>query len=167
MKNKSKTCIVFILFLLQACSLFKPSAEPQQIKIHLKKSEYIGPRSEINTFDNYCRGDVGSISLGFTKGEQDLIIDKTREIGFFHLSEVDTTQYEEGNTTELLELVTNSRSISLKIRLGNEERIIKFDEYRVFKNKDDKKKFIELCDLILEIAYSRPEVKKLDAKWYM
>jgi len=167
MKNKSKTYIVFLFFLIQACSLFKPDGDLQLIKIHLKSYIYIGPRNEINTFDNYYKGDVGSIPFWFTKEEQDLIINKTYEIDFFKLSEVDTTQYAEGNVTELIEIITFGRSISLKIKLGNEERLIKFEEYRAFKNKEDKEKFLELCDLILEIAYSRPEVKKLDAKWYM
>ena len=166
MRNKNKTYIVFLLIIIQACSLFKSDGDPQLIKIHLKSYTYIGPRNEINTFDNYYRGDVGTIPFWFTKEEQDLIINKTYEIDFFNLSEVDTTQYEEGNTKELIEIITNSRSISLKIELGNEKRLIKFPEYRFFKNKTDKKKFLELCDLILEIAYTRPEVKKLEAKWY-
>ena len=155
-----------LLLFISACSLFKPSEDPQLIKIHLRKSVYTGPRSEINTFDNYYRGDVGTTRFCFTKEEQDLIINKIHEIDFFNLSEVDTTQYEEGNTTELIETIVWSRKFSLRIKLGNEERLIKFDEFRVFKNKDDKKKFIELCDLILDIAYSRTEVKGLDAKWY-
>ena len=166
MKNKTKTYIVIILFIMQACSLFQPTGDPQQIKIHLKKTEYTGPRNEINTFENYYRGDVGTTPFWFTKEEQDLIINKIREIDFFNLSEVDTTQYEKENNSELIEMIVWARRFSLKIKLEDEERLIKFDEYRVFKNREDKKKFLELCDLILEIAYSRPEVKKLEAKWY-
>jgi hypothetical protein len=160
MKTNTSVYLVLTIFLAAAGSCSKSSnvVEPvrdiQNVKVHLQ----YGFADELDTFRQTFQKDLvmdGTIRSPFwlTSGEQDAILQKAMEIGFFSFP--DSIQKEKG-----VHLSPDPSPDMLRIQYqGQDQTVVWF--YPPDPNEVRVKPLLELQDLIVKIIQAKPEYKAL------
>ncbi len=150
------------IFLFASCSnTSEPESvitEQQFVKIYMKYSF----KDEINTFKLKVTKDLivdGTVTIPFyfTEEEQNKILGKADEIGFFAMP--DTFKYVSASG-KIPHIVPDAGEQKLRINCGDKDKTI---VWTAPQNDDNLlfQKYLELQNFIIDIVSSRPEYKKL------